>query len=233
MDLLETAVVDIATLVAACHTLKSSPLEGELATKPKLRSRLRRELERGTLAYIDTLARTKVGVVDDALLGACRGAAEQQMEKAVAYQPLLRSLMAYGPGSLDGLAAARQDLWRLAHMTLYLRLGVATLRESSAAVDAKAAGVLAGRLRRRLRKALTAYARASLRSKEPKTRLIVMAREAALAQIGKRGVAEAERLSDIEAGSHPVQKIIRLGVTKALSDLALDWQRQGSEPKVP
>lgn len=226
MDLLNTAVVDITTLVAACHSLKSAPLEGELAAKPKLRGRLRREVKRATLAYVDTLARTKLGAVDVALLAACRRAAEQQMENAVAHQALLRKLMAHGPGSLDGMAAARQDLWRLAHMSIYLRRGVATLHESGAAVDLKAASVQADRLRRRFRKALAAYARASLRTKEPKTQLIMTARKAALAQIGKRGVAEAERLSDIEAGGSPAHTVLRLGVAKALVDLGLDWQSQ-------
>ncbi len=230
MDLLKTAVVDITTLVAICHTLKSAPLEGELATKPKLRGRLRREIKRGTLAYIDTLARTRLAAVDDALLGACRGAAEQQMAHAIAHQPLLGKLMTKVPGSLDGVAAARQDLWRLAHMSIQLRMGVAPLRESGAEVDAKAAGAMAGRLRRRFRKALIAYARVSLRTREPKAQVIATAREAALAQIGKRGVTEAERLSDIEAGGHPARKVLRLGVTKALFDLALDWQRHGSSP---
>ena len=88
------------------------------------------------------------------------------------------------PGSLDGFAAARQDLWRLAHMTIYLLAGVVTLRESGASDDD--------------------------------------AELAALDEIGKRGAAEAERLADIEAGD-PTHTVARLGVTKPLLDLALDW----------
>jgi hypothetical protein len=30
MDLLRTAVVDVTTMVATCHALKSSPAEGEV-----------------------------------------------------------------------------------------------------------------------------------------------------------------------------------------------------------
>jgi hypothetical protein len=115
-------------------------------------------------------------------------------------------------------------------MTIYLRMGTAALRVSGACPDAKSAGALAARLRRRFRKALIAYARASLRAKVPKEHLIAKAREAALAQIGKRGAAEADRLSDFEAGADPARSVIRLGVTKALFDLALDWQRHESEP---
>lgn len=152
------------------------------------------------------------------------------MAHAIAHEHLLTQVMANEPGSLDGFVAARQDLWRLAHMTIYLRMGKATLRKSGASGDAKSAGSLAGRLRRRFRKALVAYARASLRAKEPKGYLIVRAREAALAQIGKRGAAEAERLSDFEAGADPPRSVIRRGVTKALFDLALDRRHPRSEP---
>jgi hypothetical protein len=230
MDLLRTAVVDITTLVVTGHALMSRPAEGDdLAKRRKLRARLRREIERATVAYIDVLARTKRGVLDDVVLGACRVAAERQMPRAMECRDLLSGIMLSEPGSLDGFAAARQDLWRLAHMTIYLRLGVATLRESGASGDAKLAGSLARRLRRRLRKALVAYARATLRTKESRGPQIVAARRAALVEIGQRGAAEAERLADIEAGGDPSHTVLRLGVTRPLLDLALDWGSQ-SEP---
>ena len=141
------------------------------------------------------------------------------MTKAVTNEAWLGRIMDSEAGSLDGLAAARQDLWRLGHMAMYLRAGMTALHESGSSVDAKSAASLAGRLRRRFRKALIAYARSTLRSKGPKTRLIADAREAALAEIGKRGVAEAERLADIEGGGEPKNTVIRLGVAKPLLDL--------------
>jgi len=224
IDLLRTAVVDITTLVATCHALKSLPSEGETVLQRKPRSRLRRDLKRGAVAYIDVLARTRRGAVDDALLSRCRVAAEQQMPHALAQQDRLRRLMVSGAGSLDGMAAARQDLWRLAHVAIFLGNGIATLRGSSALIDAKSADALGGHLRRRLRKALIAYAPAALRTKAGKGRLIVQAREAALAEIGPRGTAEAERLADLEAGTDRTHKVIRQGVTRPLLDLTLDWQ---------
>ena len=230
MDLLRTAVVDITTLAATCHALKSSPDERDLTPQRKLRSRLRREIKRGTLAYVDVLARAKRGVVDAALLAACRGAAEEQMPNALAHEHLLNRIMLNEPGSLDGVAAARQDLWRLANMTVYLGMGMATLRKSSASGDTKFANSLAARLRRRLRKALTAYARSTLRTKVSEVRPMATARRSALAEIGPRGAAEAERLADIEAGAHPADSVIGRGVTKPLLDLALDWQYQDSGP---
>jgi hypothetical protein len=223
MDLLTTAVVDITTLVATCHALKPMPSESEAVLQRKRRKSLQRELKRGTVAYIDTLARTRRGVVDDALLRKCRIAAEQQMPHALAHRELLARIMGSEAGSLDGLAAARQDLWRLAHVAIYLSRGMATLRGSSALVDAKPADDLAGRLRRRFRKALTAYARAALRTRAGKGRLVIKAREAALVEIGPRGAAEAERLADVEAAAGPTLSVLRQGVAKPLMDLALDW----------
>lgn len=233
MELLRTAVVDITTLVAACHALKSSPAEGGQAPQRKLRNRLRRDIRRATIAYIDALARTRQFVVDKALLDKCRLAAEWQMPHALAHQALLGRIMASEAGSLDGLAAARQDLWRLAHVAIHLSAGIAAMRASAASVDAKSADALAGRLRRRLRKALIAYARTALRAKASEGRLIAKAREAALAEIGPGGAAEAERLADSEAGVVPALSVIRLGVARPLLDLALDWQRRETESCQP
>lgn len=227
MDLLGIAVVDITTLVASCHALKSGPLPDGPASQRKLRNRLRRELKRGTLAYIDALARTRRVAVDDPLLLACRKAAERQMAHAIARQQWLRDIMVAEPGALEGFAIARQDLWRLAHMAAYLRIGMAAWHDVGNPVDAKPAEAMADRLRRRLRKAMIAYARATLRAKGSRTQQITTARAAALAAIGKRGAAEAEGLSHIEAGGGAADAFLRQGVTKALFDLGLDWQRPG------
>jgi hypothetical protein len=226
MELLRAAVVDITALVATCHALRSCPPEGDLAVERKLRNQLRREMKRATVAYIGVLARPQRGEVDDALLAACRVAAEQHMGRALRYKDLLSRIMASEPGSMEGVVASRQDLWRLAHMGMYLRVGIANLRESGDSNSTKSAGALASRLRRRIRKALVAYAQAILRTRKPEERLIVTARKAALAEIGERGAAEARRLAEFEVGSDSQHDFIRLGVAKPLSDLALDWQRR-------
>lgn len=90
-----------------------------------------------------------------------------------------------------------------------------TLRAVPALIDTRSADALSRRLRRRLRKALIAYARGVLRTKARTGRLIVMARAAALA--------------DIEAGADAARRVTARGVTKPLLDLALDWQRSESE----
>jgi hypothetical protein len=59
--------------------------------------------------------------------------------------------------------------------------------------------------------------------------LVVKAREAALAEIGPRGAAEAERLADIETGADAALSVIQHGVTRPLRGLAIDWQRHVPE----
>ena len=231
MDLLSTAVVDITTLAATCHALKGSPVDGELIVQRKLRNQLRRDIKRVTVAYIDTLGRTKRGQVDEVVLAEWRVAAEQRMAHAMGHQDLLKRIMASEPGSLDGAAASRHDLWRLAQLAVHLRAGIAMLRESGDSPESGAADPPARRLRRRIRKALIAYARAILRAKEPRERLILTARAAALAEIGKRGAAQAERLADVETGSGSTRSVIRQGVAKPLFDLALDWQPPSIAPE--
>lgn len=61
MDLLRTAMVDVAKLVATCYALKSGPAEDGEELQRKLRRRLRRDIKRGTVAYIDTQARIRRG----------------------------------------------------------------------------------------------------------------------------------------------------------------------------
>lgn len=229
MDLLKTAVVDITTLVSTCHALRSAAAD-ELALQRKQRNRLRREIKCATVAYISVLARSRRGAVDDALLVECRLAAESQMPQALGHQESLGNVLGHQAGSLDGLAAARQDLWRLAQVAGHLRTGMEALRASATAAQAKSAEAQERPLRRRLRKALIAYARAALRTKALKGRLIVMARAAALAEIGPRGATEAERLADVEAGVDSTRRVLARGVTKPLLDLSLDWQSRAAGP---
>ena len=58
----------------------------DMPLQRKVRNRLRRDIKRGTPAYIDALARTKRGAVDDALPDLCRVKAEHQMAHAMAHR---------------------------------------------------------------------------------------------------------------------------------------------------
>jgi hypothetical protein len=224
MDLLYTAVVDITTLTATCRALASRPVAGELRVRHKLRDKLCKELRRGVDAYIDTLARSKRAGLNSRHLASCRAAAEAHMTRALRHERELSQLMNTAPGSMLGVAAARQDLWRLAHLAIHLRQGVAALRASAGNVveqDAKKAG---SRLRRRLTRALIAYARACQRDSATEDHMIVVARKAALRAIGTRGSSEADGLGRIEATVGATHTVIRLGVVDPLADLVLDWR---------
>ena len=212
-------MVDITTLTATCLALRTGPPEGELQERRKLRDRLRAELRHGTKAYIDTLARSKRGVLDEGLLASCRVAAEREMPRALSHWEDLNRLMATGSGVLAGLAAARQDLWRLAHVAIHLRQGVAAMRDGGGSFDDEAETKPAARLRRRIRRALVAYARVGQRSTEGMAWNIVAARAAALSEIGRVGAEEAERLGQLEASGSAPRPIIRMGVAKPLNDL--------------
>lgn len=217
MDPLRTAVVDITTLVATCHALSLRRADEGPGLSPKLRTRLRRDIVRATLAYIDTLARNKRGPACEDPLTRCRLAAERQMPDALGHQAALRRLMAREAGALEGLPAMRQDLWRLAQVAIQLHLGLRAMREAGVT---KVATTLAARLRRRLRRALVAYARATLRAKVRKQRPIDSARAAALEKVGRRGSADAERLAEVD----PDRAALWLAANRSLSDLGLDWQ---------
>jgi hypothetical protein len=70
-------------------------------------------------------------------------------------------LMSSQLGVLSGIAAMRQDLWRLAHIAIQIRPGLLAIRGACDPVEVEAAKKLAGRFRRRVRRPLIAYARQS------------------------------------------------------------------------
>jgi hypothetical protein len=223
-DLLRTAVVDITMLVATCRALRSRPELGKLPARPKPLHRLRTQLRRASAAYIDTFAGSKRGVMDEDLLASCRVEAEREMPRALRHVDELRHLMSTAPGALAGVAAARQDLWRLAHMSIHLRQGVTALHDAGDHVDKATVKKPGARLRRRLRRALIAYSRrAAQRSSDHGERVIFEAREAALSEIGRRGAEEADCLAELEASAGAAQPLIAMGVANALYHLAVDW----------
>jgi len=221
--MLETAVVDICMLVATCHAMKAGAREEVAPIQDRLRRRLRRQLWRGTLAYLGKLARAKRDEADDRLLARCRRAAEHEMPDAIAHQDLLSRIMAGERGALEGMVAARQDLWRLSQLAARLRAAVLAMVQPGRRADADRLKHLARRLRRRLRRSLLSYADTLLGAPGTTGRQISLARRRALAEIGKQGMVEAGRLAQIEAGPHAGGTALSFGLQKALAELALDW----------
>lgn len=231
MDLLRTAVVDITTLTATYRALTHGPLTGTLDLRHRLRDKLRAELKRGVEAYIDALARSKHGVVDAGRLAAYRVAAEREMPRALRHQADLRRLMKTAPGSLFGVAASRQDLWRLAHMAIHLRQGVAAMQAARGDLAPKLIKKTGSLLRRRFTHGLITYARASQRISDSDSHMMAVARKAALLAIGKRATAAAANLGQLEADAGATHTLIRSGVVKPLADLVLDWGQLETGPR--
>ena len=153
------------------------------------------------------------------------------MPRALRHQADLGRLMKTAPGSLFGVAAARQDLWRLAHMAIHLRQGAAAIQAARGDLDRqsiKKAGTL---LRRRFTRGLIAYARASQRISDSDSHMMVDARKAALLAIGKRATAAAANLGQLEADGDATHTLIRSGVVKPLADLVLDWGQLETGPR--
>ncbi|HEY6086485.1 MAG TPA: hypothetical protein VIV84_01980 [Burkholderiaceae bacterium] len=225
MDCLSTAVVDITTLTATYRALDRVPSSGKLGMRHKLRRKLRAELKRGLEAYVDAMARSKHGVLDDRRLASCRMAAEAHMPRALRHQRALKDLMESAPNCLLGFAAARQDLWRLATMVLHLREGVTALTSGGDA-DRQAIKKLGAQVRDKLTRALIRYAlvrQGDSDSSNNDDQLVITARRAALRRIGPRGNAAAKSLGQLEAGIGSTHTLIGMGVVKPLEDLVLDW----------
>lgn len=220
MDVLNEAVVDVTTLVSVSQALAVVELDDGMhgLGADELR-RLRAEIVRGARAYLDRLGRPKDGLVDATLLTRCRAAAEAKMPGALARGASLQSLVRGTAGALDGMAAARQDLWRLAHLNAQVRAAVGGNDESS---PGKAQRIV----RRCLRRALIGYAEALLRAAQrPKLRL-KKARAKALAAIDARGVAEAQAWAARSPAAGGRALSVGQAVAKSLQHLVDDWRTE-------
>lgn len=238
VDLLQDAVVDITTLVSTGQALRRAHADAQADADAGNRSphdarrheRLRKQVRQAALAYIDKLARAKRGQVDARLLAACRVAAERQMPHALRLQPRLAQMLASQPDGLSGAAAARQDLWQLARITNHLRMGASVLREAGAWAKTDPAAQWASRLRRRLRRALSAYGADLLRDAGAGPMRVLSARQAALQVLEAKALADAQRLSRVEQAHERAPALIHQGVWRPLRDLMLDWQAAAPAP---
>jgi hypothetical protein len=222
MEQLEAAVVDITLLIATRRALRGMH-ERSAAQDAGARWRdLGGELKQATVAYLGTLARSPRGVVDDAALALCRRVAEDQMPRALEAADELRAMMQQEDGALEGLTIVRHDLWHLARIATHARGGTAALRGLEAQADHRAARKVARPLQRQLRRALLAYAQASLRSADLKD-VIRKARRAAVGQLTGDCVDEADALARLEAELEGSAQLFQRGVARPLRDLLIDW----------
>lgn len=218
MELLTTAVVDIAMLAATCRALGATPDGADLPMPRRRRAGVKSELRRGMRAYIAVLARSKRGVVDEEVLSSCRLAAEACMPRALGLQDALQRFMTTEANVLDGLPMARQDLWRLAHLIVMVRQGAAAMPEDAPWVEE--AMVAAKALRRTLRRALLDYGRAMQKDRRSAAPMTARGRLAALKTLS-RGDRHIAALSGVTAAGGDARFVAQ--VEKLVRDLRRDW----------
>ena len=219
MDLLETAVVDVALLMATARALRATA-----SAAPGLRGRRRMcdELRRAAVAYLKSLLRSERSMIAAEALAACRIAAERRMRRSIAEARSLRDLMTGTPGALDGFAPARHDLWRLARLAVALRRTMVDLEALD--LDSRALRKSARQLGKRLRKALVGYVRAGVRSDATTAVAIAAARRAALDELGLSHDSATDAVGDPGA---PARRSVGEGVARGLRDLVADWSDAG------
>ncbi|MBV9892295.1 MAG: hypothetical protein JO090_15580, partial [Rhizobacter sp.] len=183
MEPLEIAVVDITRLIASCRALGGLDLDSVGRKAFARRRQVRAELRLAAGAYLKTLARAPDGVVDEAELLKCRLSAEERMPAAIAWASELANVMDQSAGSLSGMAAARNDLWRLSRVAIHLREGASSLRHLTSKADQQSARKIAKQLQRMFRRALLAYAKAAMKGRVDSRTWVRRAREAATARL--------------------------------------------------
>jgi len=222
MDLLETAMADVALLMATARALRMGavPGSGAVAGADGLRGRRRMpgELRRAAVAYVKSLLRTEGTLTDAEWLATCRVAAERRMPASLAARSALRSVMTTQPGALDGFAVARHDLWRLGHLAVALQgLESPQLAKDR---DSGSMGKSARRFGKRLRKAMVAYVRAGVRSEGNSTAAVAAARRATLEELDSAGRRDFRG----EDGDGTIRLFRADGIERGLRDLAADWR---------
>jgi len=81
-------------------------------------------------------------------------------------------------------------------------------------------------LRRGLRRALIAYARSICRSRKNDVPVVLEARGAALAELGKTARFQAAALANVETRAGAIRPMLRAGVARPLNDLVKDRSRR-------
>ena len=115
----------------------------------------------------------------------------------------------------------------LKHNVAVVRQGAAALRGLDSGADCRCARKVARPLQSRIRRALVAYANATVRSADDSPGVIRKARRAATKHLDARRIDEADDLAGLEAELVRSRRLIDKGVARPLRHLLLDWQDVG------
>lgn len=220
MDLLETAAADIALLMATARALRGQQPAPALPSSSEMaaRGRMSAEVRRAATAYVKSLLRSEAAMRGADALAGCRVAAERRMPSSLSAEQQLRTLMTRTSGALNGFAAERHDLWRLARPAIALRK--LAVSHDASRPEVRARRKSAKQVRRRLRRALVAYVRAGARSSEAAGSGIAWARRAALDELGLKPALGASHAGEVESA---VAGFGRTALTRSVHDLISDW----------
>ena len=236
MEHLNAAALDVTLLVTTIRALRASDDDAAHAPR-KLRKRWAGELKRAVAAYLATLWRSDDAPFDASALKRCRVAAELEMPHALDGRARIVAMLDEQAHALTGYAPARHDLWRLAHLTLHLRAARRLLAQRGFESLVSSRGSPGRYLQRRLRRAMSDYARASMREAGSGS-AIVAARQAAARRLDERCIASAELLADVVveewqrgiADLEAARRLVDEGVVRPLRAMVEDWHSRPPPP---
>ena len=221
MDAIETAAVDLASLIVTSRALRRlSSTDTEAPNGLRHCKRMRREIEAATLAYLRLLTRVSEFGFDEAQLAACRCEAEGTMPRALESADALALLLRMQPGALADAVPLRHDLWRLARVITHLRQLLYTAESMMQPKAFRRTWEQSRWLRQRLRAALRCYAITATKSAAP---AVAASRSAALAELGADILNEIQDV--LREQALPSELVVQFGrsVDRPLQHLRLDW----------
>jgi len=220
------AALDVTLLVTTIRALGNDDAS-EARDLRTVRKRWVAELKRAVGSYLRALWRSDDARFDVSALGRCRVAAEREMKHSLRDRARIKAILEQQPQGLAGYVSARNDLWRLAHVVVHLRAARHLLERRGFEAVASARRSPGRRLQRRLRRAMSDYARSLMRSAGPDLATFA-GRQSAVTHLDARSFENADKLSQAASGLEPAHRLIEDGVVRPMQAMVEDWT-----PKLP
>jgi hypothetical protein len=231
MEHLKTAALDVTLLVTTVRALDAVDAD-EAQDQRKARKRWAGELKRAVAGYLAALWRSDDARFDVSALNRCRVAAEREMKHALRDRTRIKAILEQQPQGLAGYVTARNDLWRLAHVIVHLRAARLLLERRGFEAVAASPRSPGRRLQRRLRRAMSDYARSLMRSAGPG--LATMAgRQSAVGRLDARSFESADKVLQAAADVEAARRLVDDGVVRPMRAIVEDWttsRRAADEP---
>ncbi len=221
MEHLKAAALDVTLLVTTIRALGTADVD-EARDQRAARKRWVGELKRAAAGYLAVLWRSDDARFDVATLSRCRVAAEREMKHALRDRARIKAILEQQPQGLAGYVTARNDLWRLAHVIVHLRAVRHLLERAGFEAVASARRSPGRRLQRRLRRAMSDYARSLMRSAGPGL-ATVAGRQSVVTRLDARSFENADKLLQAAAGLESARRLVEDGVVRPMRAMVEDW----------